>query len=174
MSSTYENVVSLYPQLLFFVLICLCYVRNVSYAYAFVGYIGNSIMNAALKQMFRNLIGDAGKRPMPYHSTNMYDKVISSIWVNYHENQLYGFPSGHAQSIGYYLAFVYHFFPWKSWNPFVNVAHLMFAIYLLYTRISFKRHTFIQVLFGFLFGVVAFYAFDWVWNRLNHHIHHGI
>lgn len=164
MNSTYENAISAYPQLLFFVVLVLCYVKNISYAYAFIGYIGNSIVNVVLKQMFRNLIGDAGKRPIPHYSTNVFDKFISLGWSKYNEAVSYGFPSGHAQSMGYYLAFVYHFFPWKSWNPLANAAHLIIAGYLIHTRILFMQHTFIQILFGFLFGVMVFYAFDWVWK----------
>jgi membrane-associated phospholipid phosphatase len=159
MKSTYEKCMGSYPQALFFVLILLCYVYRVSYAYAFVGYIGNSIINGILKQTFRALIGDAGSRPVPHHSTGPFDDVIAAVWPEHENNTAYGFPSGHAQSIGYILAFVHQFLPWRSWHPAGIIATLGIAAFLMYTRIYYKRHTLVQVLFGFLFGVATFRAF---------------
>jgi len=161
MSSTYEKIISLYPQFLFVVLLYLCYARDISYAYALIGYPGNSIVNGLLKQMFRNVIGHAGDRPEPHHSSNGFDSFIASVWPQHKANTAYGFPSGHAQSMGYYLAFVHHFFPWRSWHPVAIFAHLIIATFLMQTRIAFRRHTFVQVLFGFLFGIVFFHVFHW-------------
>ena len=163
MSSTYEKLIGLYPQAIFFVLLLLCYVYQISYAYALIGYIGNSIVNGALKQMFRSIIGDAGNRPIPHDAIGAFDGLIVSIWPQHAQNRAYGFPSGHAQSIGYFLAFV-HQFLWKKWHPITLTLHLIIAAYLMHTRIYFKRHTFVQVLFGFLFGIAVFKMFHWYWT----------
>ena len=66
--------------MIFFVLLILCHVHHVSYAYAFIGYIGNSIVNCVLKQGFRHAIGDAGNRPVPHHPTNPFDDAFVAIW----------------------------------------------------------------------------------------------
>lgn len=164
MSGPYETCISSYPQLMFFVLIALCYKYHVSYAYAFIGYIANSIVNGGLKQLFRHAIGPAGNRPVPYHPANAFDAAITSIWPEHKNNNAYGFPSGHAQSVGYFVAFAHQFLPWRTWHPAYIVAALAFTMYLMHTRIVFRRHTAVQVLFGFAFGVATFRAFHWAWN----------
>lgn len=163
MSSTCEKIISLYPQVMFFVLLIICYTYHLSYSYALIGYIGNSIVNGVLKQSFRSLIGNEGNRPVPYHSSNMFDNLIVLVWPEHANNHAYGFPSGHAQSIGYFLAFV-HEFLWKRWNSIALITVIMTALCLMYTRILYNRHTFNQVLFGFLFGVATFHAFHWYWT----------
>ena len=164
MSATYEKWISSYPQLIFFVLIALCHKYHVSYAYAFIGYIANLIVNGGLKQGFRYAIGDAGNRPVPNHPANAFDNAIIPIWPEHKNNSAYGFPSGHAQSIGYFMAFAYQFLPWRTWHPVWVVMALAVAMFLMHTRIAFRRHTAIQVLFGFVFGVAAFRAFHWIWT----------
>lgn len=165
MTPMHDNCISSYPHLLFFALIAMCHAYHVSYAYAFIGYIGNSIVNGGLKQGFRHMIGDAGSRPVPYHPFNAFDNAITALWPEHKNNSAYGFPSGHAQSVGYFMAFVHRFLPWRTWHPVWVVAALAFALCLMYTRIAFRRHTAVQVLFGFAFGVVTFRAFDWLFRR---------
>ena len=161
---TYEKCISSYPQILFFTLLILCHVYHVSYAYALIGYIGNSIVNGVLKQGFRHAIGDAGRRPVPYHPTNAFDDAVLAIWPEYKNNNAYGFPSGHAQSVGYFVAFVHQFLPWRTWHPACIIAALAVALTLMWSRIAFRRHTATQVLFGFAFGVMTFRAFYWIFR----------
>ena len=162
MSSSYKNYISAYPQMLFFGLIAMCRAYNVSYAYAFIGYICNVIVNFWLKHVFRIAIGDAGKRPAPCHfSHNPLDKVIISMYPSYKDARAYGFPSGHAQAVGYFMAFAHRFLPWRKWHWGWIVAALLTAAWLMYTRIAFRCHTAVQVLFGFAFGIATFLAFDW-------------
>jgi membrane-associated phospholipid phosphatase len=146
----------------------MCRAYNVSYAYAFIGYICNIIVNLGLKQMFRHVIGDAGNRPVPYHlPTDAFDKAIVSVWPEHIKNRAYGFPSGHAQTVGYFVAFAHRFLTWRTWPRGWIVAALSIALWLMYTRIAFKRHTALQVMFGFAFGVATFIAFDWIFRALK-------
>ena len=161
---TYEKCIGLYPQLIFFVLLILCHVYHVSYAYALIGYIGNSVVNGVLKQGFRYAIGDAGNRPVPYHPANTFDDAVATIWPAHKNNNAYGFPSGHAQSVGYFVAFVHQFLPWRTWHPVWIIAALAVALILMWSRITFRRHTATQVLFGFAFGVATFRAFYWIFS----------
>jgi|688.fasta_scaffold49296_4 membrane-associated phospholipid phosphatase len=165
MSLTYEQCISSYPQLLFFALIILCHAYHVSYAYAFIGYIGNSIVNSVLKQGFRSIIGDAGNRPVPYSAAaGLFDSKIIAVWPEHKNNSAYGFPSGHAQSVGYFVAFAHQFLPWRTWHPAWIAVALSISLMLMWTRIAFRRHTAVQVLFGFAFGVATFRAFHWGFN----------
>jgi membrane-associated phospholipid phosphatase len=164
MGSMHERWVSSYPQLLFFALVILCRVTNVSYAYAFLGYIGNSVVNGGLKQVFRHMIGDAGNRPVPHSPSTVFDAAVVAIWPEYKNNNAYGFPSGHAQSVGYFVAFAHQFLPWRTWHPVWIAAALAVAAGLMWTRVAFRRHTAVQVLFGFAFGVITFRAFHRVWT----------
>lgn len=164
MSGTYEKCISCYPQVILFVLIALCYKYHVSYAYVYIGYIVNLLFNGLLKHVFRHIIGDAGNRPVPHTPSGVINDAINAILPKYVRIDAYGFPSGHAQSVGYFVAFAHQFLPWRTWHPVSVVAALAFAIFLMHTRIAFRRHTAVQVLFGFAFGVATFRAFHWAWN----------
>ena len=163
--STYEKYISAYPQVLFLIILIICYVYHVSYVYAFIGYFGNTIINNVLKQVFRYTIGESGARPTPYQYVTRFDNAIVELWPQYINNISYGFPSGHAQSVGYFMAFAHKFLPWRTWHPAYIVVALVVAMYLMHTRIVFQRHTAIQVLFGFAFGVITFKVFNWIWTR---------
>ncbi len=156
MFSMHEKIISSYPQLFMIVIIILCHMYHISYAYA-IGYIMNVGVNYCLKIGFRGLIGDAGNRPIPYSFP--YPIQINSFMGR---ATTYGFPSGHAQSVGYFLAFAHQFLPWRSWHPGWIVAALIAAAWLMHTRIAFRRHTPIQVLFGFVFGIMVFRLIRWL------------
>lgn len=143
----YKKYMELYPEILLIVIIALCHARQISYAYA-IGYIINVCVNLALKIGFQAFMGDAGNRPSgPYliQSNSLIDRANS-----------YGFPSGHAQSVGYFVAFVHQFWQWSAWHPIWIVAGLMIVSWLLHTRVAFQKHTIVQVLSGFGFGILVF------------------
>lgn len=158
MISNYEKYISSYPHIMFIALIVLCHMNHISYVYV-IGYIVNIIANYGLKLGFRSMIGSAGNRPIPYHPTNSF--VIRGIGMTSVIGcaNAYGFPSGHAQTVGYFLAFLHQFLPWKVWHPVWIIAGLAIAAWLLHTRIAFQRHTPVQVLFGFAFGIAGFRMF---------------
>lgn len=154
MVSTYEKCISSYPHIMFFAVLILCRVFRIPYVYA-AGYIANIVANYGLKLGFREIIGSAGNRPVPYHSANPF--VIGGIITSsVSRANAYGFPSGHAQTVGYFLAFAHQFLPWRAWHPGWIVAALAVAGWLMHTRIAFQRHTPVQVLFGFAFGIAVF------------------
>ena len=158
MSETREKIISSYPQVLFVALIVLCRVYRVSYLYV-VGFGANFVANCGLKLFFRRVMGSAGNRPVPYETPNalvpfMHDAIRTA--------NAYGFPSGHAQTVGYFLAFAHRVLPWRTWHPAWIVAALLAAAWLMWTRVAFQRHTPVQVLFGFAFGVAVFQAVQWL------------
>lgn len=161
MSQLYEKCINVYPQMLFFVLIVLCRVYSVSYVYV-VGYLLNSVVNCALKLFFHSTIGPAGNRPVPYVSPTPLCQIFGRKMELFESANRYGFPSGHAQSVGYVVAFAHRVLPWRAWHPAVVVAALLAAAWLVWTRVAFRRHTPVQVLFGFAFGVAVFQAVQWL------------
>ena len=137
---------------------------HVSYVYA-AGYIVNTVTNYGLKLFFRDMMGSAGNRPIPYHPATPF--VVGGILTSsVSRANAYGFPSGHAQSVGYFLAFAHQFLPWRAWHLGWIVAALAVAGWLMHTRIALQRHTPVQVLFGFAFGIAVFQGF----TRLTNHI----
>ena len=162
MVSTYEQWMNAYPQVLFVALIVLCRVYNVSYMYV-LGYLLNTLVNCGLKLFFHSTIGSAGNRPIPYRSPNPFMGNLDFIDCA----NRYGFPSGHAQSVGYVVAFAHQVLPWRSWHPAWVVAGALAAAWLMWTRVAFRRHTVIQVLFGFAFGLAWFAAFQQILRHVN-------
>jgi len=153
MGSVYEKCMHAYPILLFAVLIGICMVQRVPYLYA-MGYVANTVANYGLKLFFRQVIGPIGNRPVPYRPHNPLTP-IPLIGHSVRNADSYGFPSGHAQSVGYFLAFAHQFLPWRSWHAVIG---LLLAAWLLYTRVAFQCHTPVQVIAGFAFGVAFFCA----------------
>jgi len=165
MGQLYEKCISSYPLVLFIALVVLCNVFRVSYLYA-AGFGVNLLVNCGLKLFFRRAMGSAGNRPVPYETHNAIQTAVCSA-VPFLDGAIrsanaYGFPSGHAQTVGYFVAFAYRVLPWRAWHPAVVVAALLAAAWLVWTRVAFRRHTPVQVLFGFAFGVAVFQAVQWL------------
>jgi membrane-associated phospholipid phosphatase len=146
MGSVYEKCMNAYPLVLFAALIGVCMSRRLTYLYA-VGYAANTVANYGLKLFFRQVIGPIGNRPLT---------PILLIGNSVRNADSYGFPSGHAQSVGYFLAFAHHVLPWRSWHAVIG---LLLAAWLLHARVAFRRHTPVQVIAGFAFGAAFFHAF---------------
>lgn len=161
MISMYEKYVSSYPKVLLFALIILCYIYDVPYVYA-VGFVANLIVASGLKLFFRHVMGNAGARPVRHQPTGIFHTALNKINPVFKTANAYGFPSGHSQSVGYFLAFAYQFLPWRTWPTQYVAAALAVLAWLMYTRVAFQRHTPTQVVFGFIFGVMVFSAFHWI------------
>jgi membrane-associated phospholipid phosphatase len=164
MVAMYENLMNAYPQVLFVALIILCRVHNVSYVYV-LGYLLNALVNYGLKLFFHSTIESAGNRPIPYRSPNIFPFMGNIGFIDCANR--YGFPSGHAQSVGYAVAFVHQVLPWRLWHPAWVVAGVLAVAWLMWTRVAFRRHTVTQVLFGFAFGVAWFAVFQQILRRVN-------
>lgn len=163
MTGTYENYVSSYPQVLFIAVIILCKVYRISYVYV-LGFIADLVANCGLKLFFHSVIGSAGNRPVPYETKNAIQHAFCSAFPFIRRANAYGFPSGHAQTVGYFVAFVHRCLPWQTWHPAWVIAALLAAAWLVWTRVTFRRHTPIQVAFGFAFGVAVFQSVQWLLN----------
>ena len=160
MTQMHEKCISSYPLGLFIAMIVLCKVYRVSYLYV-LGFGANLVANCGLKLFFRRVMGSAGNRPVPYETHNA---IQTAVYGAIRSANAYGFPSGHAQTVGYFVAFAHRVLPWRAWHPAWVVAALLAAAWLMWTRVAFKRHTPVQVLFGFTFGVAVFQSVQWLLN----------
>lgn len=71
-------------------------------------------------------------------------------------SQVYGMPSGHAQSAFYCAAFI--FLSLKNWK--ITAFYVIFALLICYQRYIYKEHTLWQLFVGALVGLVmGFIAF---------------
>lgn len=165
MTQMYEKYISAYPMGVFIALLVLCRVYRVSYLYV-LGFGANLVANCGLKLFFRRVMGSAGNRPVPYETQNAIQTAVCSAVPFMHDAirtaNAYGFPSGHAQTVGYFLAFAHRGLPWRTWHPAWVVAALLAAAWLIWTRVAFGRHTLVQVLFGLAFGGAVFQAVQWL------------
>jgi membrane-associated phospholipid phosphatase len=112
----------------------------------------SSITNSGLKQLIRE------PRPRNQIYLNKYD--ISESNISEHK---YGMPSGHAQSTGYSIAFLYL----VSKSPMLLMITSFIGATTLYQRYVYNRHTIGQLIIGLIIGVGIAYA-----SLNTHHISH--
>jgi len=106
----------------------------------------SSMTNSGLKQLIRE------PRPRNQIYLNKYD--ISEANISKHK---YGMPSGHAQSTGYSITFLY--LVSKS-QTLLMVTSFIGAI-TLYQRYVYNRHTIGQLIIGLLIGIgIAFVSLN--------------
>ena len=77
-------------------------------------------------------------------------------------SQVYGMPSGHAQSAFYCATFI--FLSLKNWK--ITACYVIFSLLICYQRYIYKEHTLWQLFVGSLVGVVMSYiAFKGAKNK---------
>lgn len=65
----------------------------------------------------------------------------------------YGMPSGHAQNCGFFLGFVSLIFK----NILFTSCYLIISLLSLIQRVKYNNHTILQVIVGFLIGLITSY-----------------
>lgn len=135
--------------------------KNIKYVFIIIAYILNSILNKFLKEdvarkLMKNktysIIG-RGLRPKDAKKCG----IISS---DKKSKEHYGMPSGHAQSFGFFLIFELL----NSKNMYYKIILSILIMYLAYTRIKFKCHTYQQVIVGLTIGGIVAYVVNKVYN----------
>ena len=135
------------PRIMFFVTLLSIW-RETKFLLAFpVGFVANIFLNKFLKNVFRE------PRPPSLHNLGSLDNIH-----NYQGVEIYGMPSGHAQSIFFSLSYLY--FVKKS--NVVLMASLFLAMATLYQRWFYGRHSVEQLFIGSLVGLG--FAYVWVWG----------
>jgi membrane-associated phospholipid phosphatase len=101
--------------------------------------IGNTIVNKILK----NII----KQERPSNSKKIMNE-------NYSGSEIYGMPSGHAQSAFFSISFLYFAIGSTNWI----FIELIIAALTLYQRWKYRQHTLAQLFAGSLLGIVSAYC----------------
>jgi membrane-associated phospholipid phosphatase len=99
----------------------------------------NSFINGILKNIIQQ------SRPSGQIYLNDHDVVPDSA------PSKYGMPSGHAQSVGYSVTFLYL----VVHSPAVLCASLFIGVLTVYQRFKYRRHTISQLFAGLIIGSIV-------------------
>jgi len=137
--------------LFFFSLYVLRHKRNFLIYYSF-GFFINVLLNLVLKKLIQ--------QPRPREDIHV-PNIIPTNGKRYGYD-VYGMPSGHAQTVFYSITFTYlvltnkfRDFKW-SWTL---LLFLLIGLITLFQRVLYKNHTILQVLVGSLIGTGIAYIF---------------
>lgn len=143
------------PVILFFSSIYLLINLQNGLYYYIIGYILSILLNIILKCIF--------KQPRP-----ICDKDIFKVALNYNKKHnfiipydVYGMPSGHAQSVFYSSIFTYLMFK----NPKITIFYLIISIITLFQRVEELWHTVFQVIVGSFIGIIFGYFIFYMYQQ---------
>jgi membrane-associated phospholipid phosphatase len=108
-----------------------------------IAYLLFSLLNVFLNGILKTIIQEP--RPTGQIYLNDYDITPND------KIKTYGMPSGHAQSTGYSIAFIYI----VTQSPAILIVSCFIGSLTLYQRYKYRRHTISQLLVGLFIG----YAF---------------
>jgi len=134
------------PLILFFTSICLLWNKSNLLYYYIIGIFLNAILNVVLKGII--------KEPRPSEDPKLFNIALKhSIrfkFVNGYPHDIFGMPSGHAQSVFFSTIFVYLALK----NIKLSVFYLLISLLTMYQRVLFKAHTILQVFAGATVGIL--------------------
>lgn len=107
------------------------------------GFLFNILLNIFLKLLI--------KQPRPSQDTKIFELMLQN--GNRLSFDKYGMPSGHSQSCGFSLAFIY--FVTKNIN--ICLFYFIISIFTLTQRVIYNNHTLLQVIIGFFIGIIFGY-----------------
>jgi membrane-associated phospholipid phosphatase len=118
--------------------------------YFLVGLFMNTILNLVLKGLI--------KQPRPEFNTKQLDIFLRNNGLRYVlGSDVFGMPSGHAQTSFYILAFIYL----VTRNIVLSSVLLLLSVIVVVQRVVYNEHTIIQVLVGSivggLFGIILYH-----------------
>jgi len=147
------------PVILFVISLYLLYFNNTkNYLFYYcIGFFVNSILNLGLKGLFKQsrpcYDGTKVKLAMKYYKEYYYQNGIPF--------NIYGMPSGHAQSSAYSLIFIYYVFK----NPNLALIFGLITLFICIQRIKLCFHSIIQIIVGLFIGSLIGYGFYYLGKR---------
>jgi membrane-associated phospholipid phosphatase len=94
------------------------------------------------------------KEPRPLEDPKLFNIALKhSIrfkFINGYPHDIFGMPSGHAQSAFFSTIFIY--LALKDIK--ITIGYLIFALLIMYQRVLFKDHSFLQVFAGAIVGIL--------------------
>jgi membrane-associated phospholipid phosphatase len=134
------------PKILFILSCFLLWSKPFLLIYYFVGFFINMLLNVVLKITF--------KQPRPSEDIRLFNIAINN--GKRMKYDVYGMPSGHAQTSFYSLMFIYLVFK----NNYLTLFYFILSLLTLYQRVKYKNHTFNQVIVGSIVGsIVGYFIF---------------
>ena len=134
------------PLLLFVNSLYLLWNKNNLFYYYVCGVFLNAILNLVLKGII--------KEPRPSEDPKLFNIALKhSIrfkFVNGYPHDIFGMPSGHAQSAFFSTIFIY--LALKDIR--ITIGYLLVALLTMYQRVLFKDHSVIQVIAGAVVGIL--------------------
>ena len=132
------------PYFLLIITIYLLWNKHNLLFYYLIGFFISSILNIILKGVF--------KQPRPSEDEKLFKISLKTgneaIFKNKIPFDVYGMPSGHAQSTFYSTVFIW--FALK--NKKIFTLYFLFSLFIVFQRVHFSYHTIIQVIVGSLIG----------------------
>ena len=131
------------PNILFILSCYLLWSKPFLLIYYFIGFFINILLNIILKVIF--------KQPRPSEDIKLFNIAINN--GKRMKYDVYGMPSGHAQTSFYSVIFIYLVFK----NNYLSLFYLILSLLTLYQRVKYKNHTFSQVVVGSIVGLLVGY-----------------
>lgn len=126
------------PLILILYSIRLLWDKQTLIAYYLVGLFCNTLLNYVLKGII--------KQPRPSQNEKLINLALNNGRVFSYD--IYGMPSGHAQSSLYSTIFIWLVFQNKN----ILILYLLLTLLTMYNRINTKSHTILQVIVGAIIG----------------------
>jgi membrane-associated phospholipid phosphatase len=134
------------PLLLFVNSLYLLWHKDNLFYYYLYGVFLNAILNLVLKGII--------KEPRPLEDPKLFNIALKhSIrfkFINGYPHDIFGMPSGHAQSAFFSTIFIY--LALKDIK--ISLGYLFIALLTMYQRVLFKDHSVIQVIAGAIVGII--------------------
>lgn len=171
-----DDIDRLSPIIMLIIVIVLTINNKLSFSYT-ISYLLNDTINKILKNyIFKPVMGNndfnifgKGTRPDGAINCGLFreDFFDSSIVPKLATS--YGFPSGHAQSSGFFATFIHQKF--KN-NPIIYYPLMLYSLYIPYTRLKLGCHTIQQVIVGYIYGIMFYYILEGAYKSLVNGIYY--
>jgi membrane-associated phospholipid phosphatase len=148
----FNNIGSYGPFILFIISTSLLWDKNNLFNYYYIGIFMNTLLNIILKGIFQ--------QPRPLEDVTKFNLALSRGKNMIFKNgimsyNIFGMPSGHAQSALYSTMFMY--FSLK--NDKIIYIYLLICLLTIAQRVVYNYHTILQVTIGSICGIFIGYVF---------------
>mgnify|MGYP000026166406 CR=1 FL=1 len=146
MDKVFTKLGSFGPIILYIAASYLLWKKNTSFYYYQVGFFTSAILNLVLKGIF--------KQPRPSEDPREFNLAIKNghrfIFKNGIPHDIFGMPSGHAQSVFFSAMFI---LLTLKITPYIASIYLFIVLNTGYQSVKYKYHTISQVIIGGLIGL---------------------
>ena len=151
------------PIILNFLSIYLLWGKNNLLFYYIIGIFVNAILNLILKGIFQ--------QPRPSEDYDKFNLALKNgkrfIFKNGVPFDVFGMPSGHAQSALYSTVFIY--LALQKTN--ILYLYLFFSLLIIIQRVVYNHHTVFQVIVGIFIGALfGYFVFSLVEKKIKNRI----